>query len=171
MPRATCTRDTHGPHAPNPHFLAVVRCGPCGTPSQAWDGFFAQLSTIGKGCIDRELLTAEYVAEYPPPLLLGLPSLVLLQLSWFKMASTLSDDTAPSASLDCLEAQGAPTQPRAPPEPLGSLPWPQEPASGRPKVEDFPLSTTRRDADYDGVAGASPDLPRISPDLPPRCRS
>ena len=23
------------------------------------------------------------------------------------------------------------------------MPWPQEPASGRPKVEDFPLSTTR----------------------------
>ena len=60
------------------------------------------------------------------------------------MASTLSDDTAPSASLDHLEAQAAPTHPRAPPEPLGSLPWPQELASGRPKVEDFPLSTSRR---------------------------
>ena len=53
--------------------------------------------------------------------------------SWFKMASTLSDDTAPSASLDHLEAQAAPTQPRAQPEPLGSLPWPQELASGRLK--------------------------------------
>ena len=42
--------------------------------------------------------------------------------SWFKMASTLSDDTAPSASLDHLEARAAPTQPRAQPEPLGSLP-------------------------------------------------
>ena len=31
--------------------------------------------------------------------------------SWFKMASTLSDDTAPSASLDHLEAQAAPTHP------------------------------------------------------------
>ena len=59
------------------------------------------------------------------------------------MASTLSDDTAPSASLDHLEAQAAPTHPRAQPEPLGSLPWPQELASGRPKVEDLPLSTTR----------------------------
>ena len=59
------------------------------------------------------------------------------------MASTLSDDTAPSASLDRLEAQAAPTHPRASPEHLGSLPWPQEPASGRPKVEDSPLSTTR----------------------------
>ena len=64
--------------------------------------------------------------------------------SWFKMASTLSDDTAPSASLDHLEAQAAPTHPGAQPEPLGSLPWPQELASGRPKVEEFPLSTTRK---------------------------
>ena len=59
--------------------------------------------------------------------------------SWFKMASTLSDDTAPSASLDHLEAQAAPMQPRAQPEPLGGLPWPQEPGSGRPKVEGLPL--------------------------------
>ena len=58
------------------------------------------------------------------------------------MASTLSDDTAPSASLDHLEAQAAPTHPRAQPEPLGILPRPQELASGRPKVQDFPLSTT-----------------------------
>ena len=59
------------------------------------------------------------------------------------MASTLSDDTAPSASLGHLEAQAAPTHPRAPPEPLGSSPWPQELASGRPKVEGSPLSTAR----------------------------
>ena len=57
--------------------------------------------------------------------------------SWFKMASTLSDDTAPSASLDRLKARAAPTHPRAQPEPLGGLPWPQELASGRPKVERF----------------------------------
>ena len=60
-----------------------------------------------------------------------------------KMASTLSDDTAPSASLDHLEARAAPTHPRALPEPLGGIPWPQELASGRPKVEDVPFSTTR----------------------------
>ena len=59
-----------------------------------------------------------------------------------KTASTLSDDTAPSASLDHLEAQAAPTQHGAPPEPLRSLQWPQEPASGRPKVEFSPLSTS-----------------------------
>ena len=59
------------------------------------------------------------------------------------MASTLSEDSAPSASLDCLKAQAAPTHPRAQPEPLGSLRWPQELASDRPKVEDFPLSTNR----------------------------
>ena len=36
---------------------------------------------------------------------------------------------------------GAPTHPRAPPEQLGGLPWPQELASCWPKVEEFPLST------------------------------
>ena len=41
---------------------------------------------------------------------------------WLKMASTLPDDTAPSASLDRLEAQAAPTHPRAPPKHLGSSP-------------------------------------------------
>ena len=45
--------------------------------------------------------------------------------------------------VDRLQAQAAPTHPGAQPEPLGSLPWPQALASGRPKVEDFPLSTTR----------------------------
>ena len=77
--------------------------------------------------------------------------------SWFQMASTLSDDTAPSASLDCLKARAAPTHPGAQPEPLGSLPWPQELASGRPKVEDFPLSTTRRD----GATRAAAQLRRV----------
>ena len=41
-------------------------------------------------------------------------------------------------------APRAPTAPAgAPPEQRGGLPWPQHPASGRPKVEDVPLSTTR----------------------------
>ena len=63
---------------------------------------------------------------------------------WLKMASTLFDDTAASASLDHLEAQAASPHPRALPEHLGSSPWwPQELASGGPKVEDSPLSTTR----------------------------
>ena len=63
--------------------------------------------------------------------------------SWLQMASTLFEDSAPSASLDCLKAQAAPTHPRAPPEHLGGLPWPRELASGWPKVEDSPLSTSR----------------------------
>ena len=58
--------------------------------------------------------------------------------SWWKVPSTLSEDSAPSASLDSLKTQAAPTHPRAQPEQLGGLPWPQEPASGRPKIEDFP---------------------------------
>jgi cullin 1 len=61
-----------------------------------------------------------------------------------EMASTLFEDSAPSASLDHLNAEAAPMHPTAKPEPLGSSPWPQEPASGRPKVEVVPLSTTRR---------------------------
>ena len=60
------------------------------------------------------------------------------------MPSALYEDSAPSACLDHLKAQAAPTHLRAPPERPGSLRWPQEPALGRPKVEDFPLSTTRR---------------------------
>ena len=39
-------------------------------------------------------------------------------------------------------AQAAPTHAGAPPEPR-SLPWPQELASGWPKVEERPRSTTR----------------------------
>merc|ERR1712185_241643 len=63
--------------------------------------------------------------------------------SGLKSASTVFDDRAPSASLDHLKARAAPSHPGAPPEPLRSSPWPQEPASGRPKVEFSPLSTTR----------------------------
>ena len=53
--------------------------------------------------------------------------------------SALPEDGAPSASLGRLEARGAPAHPSAPPQQLGSVPWLQEPASGRPKVEDFPF--------------------------------
>ena len=63
----------------------------------------------------------------------------------------LLDDSAPPARLDYLKTQAAPSHPRAAPEQLGGLPWPQQPASGRPKsrAEDVPRSTTRRDRDYD----------------------
>ena len=63
--------------------------------------------------------------------------------SGVKLASTLSEDIAPSASLDCLKAQAAPTHPGAPPEHLGGSPWPQQPASARSQDDDFSLSTTR----------------------------
>ena len=53
--------------------------------------------------------------------------------SW-KVPSALFDDSAPSARPVAPTAQTAPTgHPRAPPELLGSWPWPQELASGRPK--------------------------------------
>ena len=64
--------------------------------------------------------------------------------SWLKVASFLFEDSAPSASRDCLKAQAAATHPRAQPEQLGGWPWPQELASGWPKVEEFSLSTNRR---------------------------
>ena len=64
--------------------------------------------------------------------------------SWLKMASTLSDDTAPPASLGHLKAQAAPMHPGATPEPLGSSAWPQQPASACARDEDVSLSTTRR---------------------------
>ena len=60
-----------------------------------------------------------------------------------KAQSTLFEDSAPSARPVAPGAQAAPTHPRAPLEQLGSSPWPEQPASGRPKVEDSPLSTNR----------------------------
>ena len=38
---------------------------------KAWDGFFAQLEYVGKRSLERELLTTDYVADLPPPLLIG----------------------------------------------------------------------------------------------------
>ena len=53
------------------------------------------------------------------------------------MQSILSDDTAPSASLDYLKAQAAPTYLRVLPEQLGGLWWPQEHASAGAQHELF----------------------------------
>ena len=50
--------------------------------------------------------------------------------------SALFDGSAPPASLDDLKAQGSPTLSGGQPQPLGSLRWPQEGASGRPKDEE-----------------------------------
>ena len=46
---------------------------------------------------------------------------------WLKATSSLSEHSAPSASLDRLKAQAAPTHPGAPPEQLGGSPWPSPP--------------------------------------------
>ena len=54
--------------------------------------------------------------------------------SWLKMPSSLREDSAPSASLDQRNAQATPAHRGAPPEQLEGSPWPQQPASGRPKV-------------------------------------
>ena len=70
----------------------------------------------------------------------GVPLGVVLppdpRLRWFNMPSALLEDGTPLASLDRLKARAAPTTPRAQPRVLGSLRWPQQPTSGRPKVED-----------------------------------
>ena len=63
---------------------------------------------------------------------------------WLEVASVPSEHTAPPASLGHRKARAAPTHPGAPPEPLGRSPRPQEPASGRPRVEEGFFSTRRR---------------------------
>ena len=101
---------------------------------------------------------------------------------WKRTSSTVSEDSAPSASLDPRKAQAAAPHPGAPPEQRGGAPWPQWPASGRPKVEADPLATSRcrpssdwqRHAILFGVTVANgtqlpqlrqarSDLPRTSP--------
>ena len=62
---------------------------------------------------------------------------------WLSVSSTQLEDSAPPASRDYLKAQAAPPYLRAPPEQLGGLPSSQELASGRPNLEESPLSTTR----------------------------
>ena len=61
-----------------------------------------------------------------------------------EMPSTLSEDGAPSTSLNPLEGSGCSNTPEAQPQQLGSLPWPQELASAGAQDEDSPLSSIRR---------------------------
>ena len=66
--------------------------------------------------------------------------------SWLKVPSAFvrrGDGSAPCARLVASEAQAAPTGPRPPPRQLGSFCWTQYLASGRPRDEDVPLTTTR----------------------------
>ena len=91
------------------------------------------------------------------------------------MPSTLSDDRAPSSRLGPPGAQAAPTHLRAPPAHVGSLRWPAQLASGRPKVEEFALSTSRslfynRLGDASKLARCTGPLPclRTAPHRPPR---
>ena len=82
--------------------------------------------------------------------------------SRWKGPSTLPDDSAPSARLVPPGAQAAPSQPRAPPQHLGGVPWRQEPAFGRPKKEGVPVSRTRQDVHHDGLRRrARPHAPRL----------
>ena len=56
--------------------------------------------------------------------------------SWCNIAPALLDAAAPSVRLEPLRAQAAPRHSTAPHAQLGASPWPQQPASGRPKVDD-----------------------------------
>ena len=77
---------------------------------------------------------------------------VIKHVGWCKGPSALTEDGAPSASLDHLKAPAAPTHPGAPPEPLGCSPWPLQPASGRSKDEEcWPRATTSRSYSEDDV--------------------
>ena len=86
----------------------------------------------------------------------------MTQLVW-KVLTTLFEDGAAAARLVPCRSQAAPPHPRAPPEPLGSLPWPQELASGRHKPEDVAPCTTRH-----AVAGAEPKKEGAAGVLPTR---
>ena len=82
-------------------------------------------------------------AQKLPRLLLVALRRALRHSSWYKVPSALFEDPAPSARLVAPRAQAASTHPRAQPEQLGGSRWPHEPVSGRPEIEDFPLSTGR----------------------------
>ena len=62
-----------------------------------------------------------------------------LRASWLKALSTLCEDAAPLPASCLLGPRPLVRNPRAQPGYLGSLRWPQELASDRPKVEVFPL--------------------------------
>ena len=93
--------------------------------------------------------------------------------SWLEVPPALFGGTAPSASLDHLEAEAAPAHPGAPPEHLGSLAWPQHPASGRLKVPST-CATPRFSAaalvDYAGTAGGS-IMHSLTRNMPRTCLS
>ena len=104
-------------------------------PKAAWASLFSEL-----------LAPLPFFAAYRGYVAVRLAADDATRRSWVDEPPTLPEGTAPCARLVPPRAQAAPTHPRAPPEQLGSFPWPPELASGRPKVEDVPLSTTRRAA-------------------------
>ena len=77
------------------------------------------------------------------PFLIIAPLSTLAHCSWFQLASPLSDDTPHLPPWTIWRLRPLLRNPERNMEPLGSLPWPQELASGRTKVEGCSLSTTR----------------------------
>ena len=99
--------------------MALRYVTPCARGEQRWQSSFA-----GKGA-NWDTMRWRLLGSFA-------------NCSRLKVPSTLFEDSAPFASLDCLKARAAPTHPRAQPRHLGSLRRPQQPASGRSKAEDFP---------------------------------
>jgi pre-mRNA-splicing factor ATP-dependent RNA helicase DHX15/PRP43 len=84
-------------------------------------GFFMQVAHLERTGHYLTVKDNQVVALHPSTVLQHKPEWCLYN-SWSKTPSALSEDTAPSASLDRLEARAAPLHPRATPEPLGSSP-------------------------------------------------
>ena len=76
-----------------------------------------------EGCVYcmRQMVAANRVQD---PAFFGAE--VVGSTAGWRPPSALLDDRAPSASVDRLEAAGAPTHPGAPPRPIRDAPWPQE---------------------------------------------
>ena len=116
--------------------MAPARAGhPRGQPRQlgspAWPRgppwLARTMGSLPPSTFPRQAQVKAYAAakadRAPRGLSLGLtPDGKRLHGSRLKMPSTLFEDSAPFASLDCLKARAAPMHPRAPPEQLGSLP-------------------------------------------------
>ena len=75
-----------------------------------------------------------------------------LRCSWCKVPFALLEDSAlPCARMVAPRAQAAPAHPGAPPPQLGGVPGTQQPASGRPKDEEFARFHPQEEALHHGA--------------------
>ena len=121
--------------------------------------------TRAAGAAERVLSLLDMEPDIDPTAGLPVERAVRRWDRWYQMRSTLPDGIAPSARL------AARTHPGAPPEPLGGSPWPQEPASGRPKVEEAPLLDHQARRSRLQESEAPHRLLRVAGRLDPRAES